>query len=136
MMLSGDSNEQRKTAERQRIIPLVYKVDRIKELIESGALKVLASKKPDNLSQQITKLVKKAQPDTTAYSLRHTLRHNAESAGIEGMIQAQLGGWSGKQAGVSEHMFKYGKGGADFEERIKPLAASMNRCLTHLLPAP
>ena len=110
----------------------MFKIDRIKELIDTGALEELTSKSPDNISLQITKMLKKIQPKATTYSLRHTLRHNAAAAGVEGLIQAQLGGWSGKDTGFSEHMFKYGQGGADFEERIRPLAIALEKCLAHL----
>ena len=121
-----------KTEARERVVPLVYKPERIKELIGKGALTTLTSKSPDNASQQITQVVKKAQPRTTAYSLRHTLRHNADSAGIDPNIQAQLGGWEAKRAGLNAHMFRYGKGGADYEERLKPLSEALTKCLAHL----
>ncbi len=121
-----------KTAERERLIPLVYRAARIQELVENGALDELTSRTPDNISQQITKLLKRIQPETTAYSLRHTLAHNARAAGIEEATLAHLGGWSGKFVGSSEHMFKYGQGGADYEERIRPLAEALLRALKHL----
>lgn len=121
-----------KTQERERIVPIVYRADRIKQLVQNGALEELANKKADNISQQIGKLLKRIQPKASAYSLRHTLRHNADAAGVEGLIQAQLGGWSSSITGFGEHMFHYGQGGADFEERIAPLAISLKKCLKHL----
>lgn len=41
---------QRKTEARQRLVPLVFKVDRIQELIKLGGLETLSSKTPDNIS--------------------------------------------------------------------------------------
>ena len=121
-----------KTAERERVIPLVYRADRIQELVEKGALETLTSKSTDNISQQLKKMLAKVQPEATAYSLRHTLRHNADHAAVDGLIQSRLGGWGAKTAGVSAHMFKYGKRGADFSERIAPLTVALTKCLSHL----
>lgn len=130
--VSSEANETRKNAERGRVIPLVFRTKRIRELIESGALDVLRSKTSDNISSQIGKLLKQINPKASMYSLRHTLAHNIEAAGERESLKANIGGWGGKEILLSEHMAKYGKDSADTIERLRPLQKALITTLNHL----
>ena len=130
--VSGERSNSRKNADRGRIVPLIYRVERIKELVSSGALMVLASKDRDNAGNQISKLIKKVNPKGSMYSLRHTLAHNVEASNIPESFKANFGGWSGKALIFSEHMARYGKDSADTIERLRPLQNAMRQVLAHL----
>lgn len=129
--ISGDGAT-RKNENRHRTVPLVYQVGRIRRLIESGALSVMASKDKDNAGIQIKKLLARVSPYASAYSLRHTLRHNGDASDISPIIQMALGGWSAKELGLSNHMAGYGELGKDVVERLKPRRDALIRMLSHL----
>jgi hypothetical protein len=130
--VSSESKESRKNKARGRTVPLVFRVERIKELVASGALAEIQQKTADNAGAQITKLLKRINPHATMYSMRHTLAHNIESAGERESLKANLGGWSGKEILLSEHMATYGKDSADSIERLLPLQTAMRNVLEHL----
>jgi hypothetical protein len=69
----------------------------------------------------------------TAYSLRHTLRHNFVSAAIPVDLQAEIGGWVAKGSELSESQAGYAELGKDINERIKARAKALKRSLAHLL---
>jgi len=71
--------------------------------------------------------------DYTAYSLRHTLRHNFASAAIPVDLQAEIGGWEAKGREMSESQAGYAELGKDTNERIKARAKALKRSLAHLL---
>lgn len=131
--VSGENNETRKDAARGRVIPLVFKASRIKELLESGALDTMNAKSAENIGSQIGSLLKRVNPKATMYSLRHTLAHNVDAAGLPESRKADFGGWTGKQLVLSEHMARYGKDSADTIERLKPLQRDMKSALKHLI---
>jgi integrase len=124
----------RKGENRNRTVPLVFQVDRIQTLIKQGALKTMTSKTPENAGVQIKNLLVKVSPKASAYSLRHTLRHNADSCDISPLIQMSLGGWSPKELGLSQHMAGYGELGKDVEERLLPRRDALLKLLSHLMP--
>jgi integrase len=95
LSISGEGTT-RKDDARQRLVPLVLATDRIKELIEAGQLEILLTKSTDNMSAQLVTLLSKVGKGYTAYSLRHTLRHNFISAAIPVDLQAEIGGWVAK----------------------------------------
>ena len=130
--LSGEGSI-RKTEARQRLVPLVYRTERIKELVEGGHLEVLTSKTSDNISAQLKTLLSSVSKDYTAYSLRHTLRHNFASAAIPVDLQAEIGGWEAKGREMSESQAGYAELGKDTNERIKARAKALKRSLAHLL---
>lgn len=129
--ISGDGSK-RKNENRNRSVPLVYQVDRIRGLIEAGALTVMTRKDKDNVGVQIKALLKQVNPNASAYSLRHTLRHNADAANVSPIIQMALGGWSAKELGLSSHMAGYGELGKDVIERLKPRQDALISMLAHL----
>ncbi|HBZ48992.1 MAG TPA: hypothetical protein DEO43_01585 [Halieaceae bacterium] len=123
----------RKTEARQRLVPLVYRTERIKDLVECGHLEVLTSKTTDNISAQLKTMLSSVGKDYTAYSLRHTLRHNFASAAIPVDLQAEIGGWEAKGREMSESQAGYAELGKDTNERIKARAKALKRSLAHLL---
>lgn len=122
----------RKAENRNRTVPLVYKVDRIQALVSDGALQTMASKTSENAGVQIKNLLVKVSPNASAYSLRHTLRHNADACSISPIIQMALGGWSPKELGLSQHMAGYGELGKDVVERLTPRRDALAQMLAHL----
>jgi integrase len=132
LFVSGELSESRKDKDRGRIVPLVYRVQRIEELVNNGALEEMQKKAADNISSQVRKFFQSLNIDASMYSLRHTLAHNVEAAGVNESDKAKLGGWAGKGFSLSEHMARYGKDGADTTERLKPLQTTLNKVLSHL----
>lgn len=132
LSISGEGTT-RKDDARQRLVPLVLATDRIKELIEAGQLEILLTKSTDNMSAQLATLLSKVGSGFTAYSLRHTLRHNFVSAAIPVDLQAEIGGWVAKGSELSESQAGYAELGKDINERIKARAKALKRSLAHLL---
>lgn len=135
MILDGEL----KTSQRKRVIPLVYKVKRIRDLAEHyydssdyffGDTN--ASRTPDNYSAQLNKLCKEINPDSSSYSCRHAFKHLAYAKGVDAQVLAILGGWSGKEAGLSRQMQGYGKSGLVTNESLLRLQRAMLDINQHL----
>ena len=126
-----------KTKHRLRTIPLVYKVDRIKELIDTEQSELIlgevANTTESNLSRQLINLITNINPNATAYSFRHTFKHNAQLKDINPLHIAYLGGWSGSSLGLNEIMVNYGKGGMETPQMLLTLQNVMKKINSHLL---
>lgn len=123
-----------KTEHRTRVVPLVFDVTRIHQLIhETDALTVMMSKTTDNIGTQIKNVLIKIDPQLTAYSLRHTLKHNGDAAMIDSSVIAALGGWSGASFGLSGSFANYGQRSKDMVERLRPRVKALEAMLKHLL---
>ena len=126
-----------KTKHRLRTIPLVYKVERIKELIEAEQSELIlgevAQTTESNLSKQLNQLVQQVNPEATSYSFRHTFKTNATLKDINPLHVAYLGGWSGSSLGLNEIMVNYGKAGMKTPEMLFKLQSVMKSINSHLL---
>jgi integrase len=129
-----------KTSQRKRVLPLVFRVERIKQLAEMFADgseyffgNENAQRTADNYSAQLNKLCREVNSDSTSYSCRHAFKHLAYVKGIDAQILAILGGWSGKEAGLSRQMQGYGKSGLMNEDSLKRLEHSMLLINEHLI---
>ena len=128
-----------KTKNRPRTIPLVYKVDRIRELINTIApeskyiLGAVADKTESNISKQLKNILEKVNPKATAYSFRHAFKNNAQTNDIDNQDIAYLGGWSGYSLRVNDIMTIYGKKGLETPETALKLQRTMRRINKHLL---
>jgi len=126
-----------KTKHRLRTIPLVYKVERIKELIEAEQSEFIlgeaAQTTESNLSKQLNQLVQKVNAEAVAYSFRHTFRLNGQSKDINPLHIAYLGGWSGSSLNLNEIMVNYGKAGMETPEMLFKLQSVMKSINSHLL---
>lgn len=129
-----------KTSQRKRVIPLVYKIQRIRDLAEQyddssdyffGETN--ATRTSDNYSAQLNKLCKEINPESTSYSCRHAFKHLAYAKGVDSQVLAILGGWSGKEAGLSRQMQGYGKSGLSNPESLRRLQKSMELINQHLI---
>ena len=126
-----------KTKHRLRAIPLVYKVDRIKELIEAEQSELIlgetAKTTDSNLSRQLNQLVQQVNPEATAYSFRHTFRLNGQRKDINPLHIAYLGGWSGSSLNLNDIMMNYGKAGMETPDMLFKLQSVMKSINSHLL---
>jgi hypothetical protein len=128
-----------KTKHRLRTIPLVYKVDRIRELINTidpeskYILGAVANKTESNISKQLKNILEKVNPKATAYSFRHAFKNNAQINDIDNQDVAYLGGWSGYSLCVNEIMMNYGRKGLETPEMALKLQRVMRRINRHLL---
>jgi integrase len=136
IILDGDL----KTTQRRRVIPLVYKLDRIREL--SGQFlddsehflgRANALRTADNYSTQLNKICTKVNPKSTSYSCRHSFKHHAQVKGIDTQILANLGGWSGKDSGLSRQMLSYGSSGLLNRDSLIKLQEAMLQINAHLV---
>ena len=130
--VSGNDT-QRKTQERGRIVPLVFERDRIKTLVENDCLNEMGKKTADNVGQQIRVVLQKVDTSASAYTLRHTLKHNLDAASVSPFIQREIGGWIKQDMHLSQHMAEYGSLGSDSKERLLPRESALNAALAHLL---
>lgn len=130
--VSGNDT-QRKTQERGRIVPLVFERERIKALVEGDGLTELSKKTADNVGQQMRVVLRKVDTTASAYTLRHTLKHNLDAASISPFIQREIGGWIKQDMHLSQHMAEYGTLGSDSKERLIPREAALNAALAHLM---
>lgn len=129
-----------KTNQRKRVIPLVYKTERIKELarlFEDGSEHFFGEdnvkRRPDNYSAQLNKLCRMVNPQSSSYSCRHAFKHHAYAKGIDSQIIAILGGWSGKDSGLSRQMQGYGKSGLLTQESLSRLHKAISIINQHLI---
>lgn len=136
LILDGDL----KTSERKRVIPLVFKVDRIRQLAEQfndesefffG--KVNAQRTADNYSSQLNRLCRGVNKQSTSYSCRHAFKHLAYVKGVDAQVLAILGGWTGKEVGLSRQMQGYGKSGLSNPESLRRLEEAMELINQHLI---
>ena len=130
--VSGNDT-QRKTQERGRVVPLVFKRERIKTLVENDCLTEMGKKTADNVGQQIRVVLQKVDKTASAYTLRHTLKHNLDAASVSPFVQREIGGWIKQDMHLSQHMAEYGSLGSDSKERLLPREAALNAALTHLM---
>ncbi|MAS21439.1 MAG: hypothetical protein CMN49_00710 [SAR116 cluster bacterium] len=130
--VSGNDT-QRKTQERGRIVPLVFESERIKALVENDCLTEMGKKTADNVGQQIRVVLQKVDTSASAYTLRHTLKHNLDSAAVSPFIQREIGGWIKQDMHLSQHMAEYGSLGSDSKERLLPRESALNAALAHLM---
>jgi len=130
--VSGNDT-QRKTQERGRIVPLVLERERIKALVEGDCLNVIGKKTADNVGQQIRVVLQKVDTSASAYTLRHTLKHNLDAASISPFTQREIGGWIKQDMHLSQHMAEYGSLGSDSKERLLPRESALNAALAHLM---
>ena len=128
-----------KTKNRLRTIPLVYKVDRIRELINTidpeskYILGAVTNKTESNISKQLKNILEKVNPKATAYSFRHAFKNNAQINDIDNQDVAYLGGWSGSSLSVNEIMMNYGRKGLETPEMALKLQRVMRRINRQLL---
>ena len=130
--VSGNDT-QRKTQERGRIVPLVLERERIKALVENDCLNEMGKKTADNVGQQIRVVLQKVDTTASAYTLRHTLKHNLDAASVSPFTQREIGGWVKQDMHLSQHMAEYGSLGSDSKERLLPRAYALNAALAHLM---
>jgi integrase len=128
-----------KTKNRLRTIPLVYKVDRIRALINTidpeskYIFGDMANTTESNISKQLKNILEKVNPKATAYSFRHAFKNNAQINDIDNQDVAYLGGWSGSSLSVNEIMMNYGRKGLETPEMALKLQRVMRRINKHLL---
>ena len=130
--VSGNDT-QRKTQERGRIVPLVLERERIKALVEGDCLTAIGKKTADNVGQQIRVVLQKVDTTASAYTLRHTLKHNLDAASVSPFTQRKIGGWIKQGMHLSQHMAEYGSLGSDSKERLLPRESALNAALAHLM---
>ena len=126
-----------KTKTRPRTIPLVYAIERIRELANNDSSDLLlgniANRTESNISAQLNTIIRSVNPKATAYSFRHTFKHNAALQNIDLQNVAYLGGWSGSKFGLNDIMLNYGKAGMETPQMLVRLQADMKLINSHLL---
>jgi integrase len=126
-----------KTKNRPRTIPLVYAIERIRELANNDSSDLLlgniANRTESNISAQLNTLIRSVNPKATAYSFRHTFKHNAALQNIDLQNVAYLGGWSGSKFGLNDIMLNYGKAGMETPQMLLRLQSDMKLINSHLL---
>lgn len=128
-----------KTKERERVLPIVVKVERLIELLDklrddSGIALGggVAKKDESNLSHQFKTVLKNVNPEATAYSLRHAMKNNALAAGVDSAMTALIGGWS-SQLGVNPIQQQYGSAGRLYPKTLERLQKAMIKINSHMI---
>lgn len=127
-----------KTDSRERIIPVVYKLDRIKELIgitqdDLYVFGDIRNKESGNLNNQLNNLLKSLLPKEkhgklTTYSFRHSFKERCIRANVNPQLTYMLGGWTGLNA-IAEN---YGKA-ADYQKELFEASLAINQLLIQQL---
>lgn len=138
--LSGDTpivvvKGNTKTNTRKRIIPIVLKVDFIREHIDE-AIRWLNSTTDTAHSHAIKQLLSDltcTENTYTGHCFRHTFRVNRESTGADIIHSATIAGWGAKGAGVSEHLLNYGTEGLTHSHVVFALFKTSRKIHNHLL---
>jgi hypothetical protein len=97
--------------------------------------KDIANRTSDNYSNQLNKICKLVNPDSTSYSCRHSFKHHAQVKGVDTQIVANLSGWSGKDSGLSRQMLSYGSSGMLNSDSLRRLQDAMLQINEHLIEA-
>ena len=123
-----------KTTKRKRVIPIVLMLDYVKQHIEE-TINWVNSVTSETVTKQIRKILREATGDVslTGYFLRHTFKANAFAAGVADSHIAAIGGWSGKEFGLSDHMLEYGSEGLSDSETVRSLTQTSQKIHQHLL---
>jgi len=131
-----------KTKDRPRVVPLVFAIERIRQLSnmvkDNSGLLLGASNGPDRkdegqFSNEVKKLLASINPKATARSLRHALAYNLDVADIRESDKALLGGWSPSTFKINPNQFLYGKQGAGNMERLRQLAEASRAAHRYLI---
>lgn len=127
-----------KTVERERPNPIVFRLERIKELVAmlyDGSEFVfgrIAKKEPKTVNKALVRICQRINPESSPYSCRHAFKNNALGAGVNSQLMAALGGWSGKELGFNSIMADYGKTGVKHMETLQQLRDAMLKINVHL----
>ena len=101
-----------KNKKRKRIVPIVLGLELIKaHLSETIAWLVRTTESAP--SATLKKIMRRTidAPDTSPHCLRHTLKINAQNAGVSVLTLASIAGWADPQRKVSKHLLNYGSTG-------------------------
>jgi len=139
-----------KTNDRQRIVPLPFRTERLKELLEemnegqasalSPSLVKVADKKSEwvtsesNISRQLNDYIKMCDVEEkgyTTYSSRHSFKYYLQLSGVDPMDILYLAGWAGDN-GQSQMLKHYGRQGIGSPEMVKRLEIAV-RTAMHFL---
>jgi len=123
-----------KTQKRRRVIPIVLMLDYLLKNIDE-AVEWVNHVTDETVTKNINKLLRTATGDDslTGYFLRHTFKANAFAAGVADSHIAAIGGWSGKEFGLSDHMLEYGSEGLSDSETVRSLTMTSQLIHQHLL---
>lgn len=127
-----------KGGDRRRVVPLVVRPDRIRELaIEtqdgSGLLlgADVSSWDESRISREFSDPVKQVNAEAVPYSLRHSFRYAMDMADIPIEVQAKFGGWHNNN--INRNHARYGRSGDEHQERLKHLATICTKAFRHLI---
>ena len=101
-----------KNDDRERIVPVVLGLELIKAHL-SKTIKWIAGSTESTPSATLKKIMRRTidAPDTSPHCLRHTLKINAQNAGVSVLTLASIAGWADPQRKVSKHLLNYGSTG-------------------------
>ena len=111
-----------KNEDRKRIVPLVLGVDLIKKHLAS-TVQWLNSTTESGPSYSVKVSMRKAldSKDTSPHCLRHTLKINAQNAGVSVLTLASIAGWADPQRKLSKHLLHYGSTGISKDAMVLKL---------------
>tara|TARA_R110002074_G_scaffold73314_2_gene168450 strand:- start:210 stop:1709 length:1500 start_codon:yes stop_codon:yes gene_type:complete len=96
----------------ERLIPIVFQVDFIKEHLEE-AQALIKRKKATNMSKPVARFMRKILNDTAVspHWLRHTYKSMSDEAEVPIVIQNMIGGWKADKDETSKAKQDYARGG-------------------------
>ena len=133
-----------KDPERTRTNPIVFKVERIKELIaqlDDGSGYAFGpyreaeagGKQSKTVNKALVKFAKQLSPDGGTYPFRHAFKWNCRVNRVDTESISALGGWSGKALGMSsDDQTRYGKSGIKYIGMMRMLRDEMLRINSYL----
>ncbi|NVK32213.1 MAG: site-specific integrase [Gammaproteobacteria bacterium] len=123
-----------KTKDRTRPVPLVAGLELIKELLEEVAdgeyvLGKLAHLTESAISEKANKVLKRVNPDLTAYSLRHGWLDRCYNVGVPESFQDRVGGWSAGSKSKKRGYARMADTGLDRLKQYEHYQKQVNRAL-------
>ena len=130
VIITGDS----KTKARKRIVPIVLGQELIREEL-ANAIKWLNNTSTSSHSFAIKSFLQNitSNKNYTGHCLRHTFRVNCYTNNVSADFACSIGGWSGREMGLSEHLLNYGNAGIEDSDMVNSLYKASEQIHRHLL---
>jgi integrase len=123
-----------KNEDRERIVPIVLGLDLIRHNL-NDTIKWLNCVTEATPSATLKKIMRRTIDSTTTspHCLRHTLKINAQGAGVPTLSISSIAGWSDPERRLSKHVTRYGSKGIGQDTVTKGLYKDSRKIHKHLI---
>ena len=129
VIISGGDESQTKQEARKRIVPIVFGVELMMQVLPTAIERLGGVKEPSATITNRLKTVVGSQ--YSSHCLRHTFRSNGLSVAANPMHLQAIGGWTG--GNVNKVMLEYGSAGLEQSEVLLKLYEASQQIHRHIL---